>query len=195
MAGSATTCFPRSPRRPTAPTGPTRRGKTRAGEAATAPSEAPPGEAGGDATLVDSAPDLDAPAGDESLDASADVAAEAQCVASAAVDYCQVIPPLPAPPVIDGVLDCGPTPVAITPEDWRGAAPLPPFPPDNTSTVAAAWRPDGLYIFMSITTPAAIPADLSTDDYKGAGVEIFVDYRRVFATPGQYDEPGGPSQG
>lgn len=152
-------------------------------------SEAPTAEAGGDTTLGDGTPGLDA-TGDESLDANLDASADGQCTVRAAVDYCQVIPPLPAPPVIDGVLDCGPTPVAIVPEGWRGAAPLPPFPSGNTSTVAAAWRPDGLYIFMAITTPIAIPAELSDQDYKGAGVEIFVDDNGVFTTPGQYDVPG-----
>jgi hypothetical protein len=129
-------------------------------------------------------------------DSSSDVASEAgpdadaACSMSAVVDYCAAIPPLPAPPVIDGVLDCGPTLVPIVPEDWRGAAPLPPFPDGNSAEVAAAWRPDGLYIFMAVTTPAAIPADGTSPSYFGAGVELFVSHNGSFTSPPSYDNPG-----
>ncbi len=135
---------------------------------------------GGDSTVDDAPVDV---ASEPSADAS-------PCVASAAVDYCSTIPPLPAPPVIDGVLDCGPILQPIVPVGWRGAAPLPPFPSGNTAKVAAAWRSDGLYVFVDVTTPVAIPPDLSSPAYYGAGVEIFVDDDGAFATPGRYDTPG-----
>ncbi|MGH7438763.1 MAG: hypothetical protein ACRENE_24000, partial [Polyangiaceae bacterium] len=147
---------------PEAPSSPDATQSSEGGERQEA-SEAPSGEASdeaGDATTLDGTPDVDGAPGDETLDAAteAEVAA-GPCTPSAPVDYCQVIPPLSAPPVIDGILDCGPTLVPIASVDWRGAAPLPPFPAGNTSQVAAAWRPDGLYVFLSITTPVAIPAD------------------------------------
>jgi hypothetical protein len=141
-----------------------------------------------DEAATDAAPDGVPDAEDGPADGEAD--AESGCATTAAVDYCQSVPPLPAPPVIDGVLDCGPTPVPIVPEDWRGAAPLPPFPPGNSAQVAAAWRPDGLYVFIAVTTPVVIPADPAQLAYYGAGVEVFVDGDGLFTTPGLYDVPG-----
>jgi hypothetical protein len=144
--------------------------------------------------IVDATPDVEDGAEDSAPEAEAEAEAEAgpdaRCTQTAAVDYCQSVPPLPAPPIIDGALDCGPTLVPVVPEDWRGAAPLPPFPPGNSAEVAAAWRPDGLYVFIAVTTPVAIPADPWQQDYFGAGVEIFVDSDGVFTASGQYSDPG-----
>ena len=153
-------------------------------------SEATPEHDAADATEPESAPPE---AGEDVVaeaEAGPDASPETGCTPSAAADYCQSLPPLAAAPVIDGLLDCGPTLVPIAPEDWRGAAPLPPFPSGNTAALAAAWRPDGLYVFIAVTTPVAIPADLTSQDYFGAGVELFVDDDGVFAAPGQYDNPG-----
>jgi hypothetical protein len=147
-------------------------------------------EASGEATVSEagegSAPQDASP--DVLLDAGPD--GDGACSPSAVVDYCASIPPLPGPPVVDGVLDCGPALVPIVPEAWRGAAPLPPFPAGNTAEVAAAWRPDGLYVFLAVTTPAAIPPDPTTPAYFGAGVEIFVDDDGAFTSPPAYDAPG-----
>jgi hypothetical protein len=144
-----------------------------------------------DAPGVDAMEAMAAEAGGDSPgDVTSEPDADAACSMSAAVDYCQRIPPLPAAPVIDGVLDCGPTLVPIVPEDWRGAAPLPPFPAGNSAAVAAAWRPDGLYVFMEVTTGVAVPADPPSLDYRGAGVELFVDDDGSFASPPNYDNPG-----
>jgi|HubBroStandDraft_1064217.scaffolds.fasta_scaffold12031_6 hypothetical protein len=120
----------------------------------------------------------------------ADSPLEGGCVTSPDIDYCSGLPLLPAPPVIDGVLDCGPALVPLVPVDWSGPAPLPPFPAGNSASLAAAWRPDGLYVFMSVTTPAAIPADLSSPVYYGAGVEVFVDSDGLFPAAPNYDNPG-----
>jgi hypothetical protein len=156
----------------------------------------------GDVALADvvDASALDAPnaldATDATPDALADVAtetgpdADAMCAVSTIVDYCTAIPSLPAPPVIDGVLDCGPAPVPVTPEDWSGPSPLPPFPSGNSSELAAAWRPDGLYVYIAVTTPAYFPSDTGTPIYDGAGVEIFVDNDGVYANAPTYDNPG-----
>jgi hypothetical protein len=93
-------------------------------------------------------------------------------------------------PVIDGVLDCGPALVPITPLDWSGPSPLPPFPAGNSATLAAAWRPDGLYVFVDVTTPAAFPADAADPVFYGAGVELFVDSDGTSVSPPTYDNPG-----
>jgi hypothetical protein len=136
------------------------------------------------------APSIDAPALDASLVSDASFDADASCPVSATVDYCSALPPLPAPPVIDGVLDCGPALVPVPPVDWSGPPPLPAFPDGNSAEMAVAWRPDGLYVFIAVTTPAAFPADATDPAFYGAGVELFVDSDGVYASPPSYDNPG-----
>jgi hypothetical protein len=119
----------------------------------------------------------------------ADVA-DATCTVSTVADYCAALPPLPAAPIIDGVLDCGPALVALAPVDWNGPPPLPPFPAGNSAELAAAWRPDGLYVFVNVTTPAAFPAEAADPVFYGAGVEVFVDDDGVYASAPTYDAPG-----
>jgi hypothetical protein len=131
----------------------------------------------------DDAEPVDAPSGSDST-------ADAACVVSAIVDYCAALPPLPAAPVIDGVLDCGPALVAVTPLDWNGPPPLPPFPAGNSAELAVAWRPDGLYVFMNVTTPLATPAELADPAFYGAGIELFVDSDGAYASAPTYDDPG-----
>jgi hypothetical protein len=144
-----------------------------------------------DAPVTVDGPAIDAPAVDapDVSDASAD-AADASCPVSTTVDYCTALPPLPAPPVIDGTLDCGPALVAAPPVDWSGPPPLPAFPAGNSAQMAMAWRPDGLYVFIAVTTPAAFPADMTDPAFYGAGVELFVDSDGVYASPPSYDNPG-----
>ena len=143
-----------------------------------------------DATTPVDAPGVDAPTEDAPAIVDSGVDAEASCPASPVVDYCSSLPPLPAPPVIDGVLDCGPALVPAPPVDWIGPSPLPAFPAGNAAQVAVAWRPDGLYVFMDVTTPAAFPAELADPVFYGAGVELFVDDNAVYANPPSYDNPG-----
>jgi hypothetical protein len=134
----------------------------------------------------------DAPV-DASADSSADegIEAEAGCPDGAPADYCSGLPAMASAPVIDGVLDLSPcTLVDMTPEFWSGPPPLPPFPPGNTTQIAAAWRPDGLYVFLAVTTPADFPAEAGTPVFYGAGVELFVDNDGVYTSPPSYDDPG-----
>lgn len=94
-------------------------------------------------------------------------------------------------PVIDGVLDLSPCAlVDMAPEFWSGPAPLPPFPPGNSTRIAVAWRPDGLYLFIDVTTPASFPAEAGTPDFFGAGVEVFLDDDGTYASAPTYDNPG-----
>lgn len=150
----------------------------------------------GDATTESDAGATDASTGDviaDAADAGADSPAEAEagCMTSPLVDYCTGVPPLTAPPVIDGVLDpCGPALVAMTPVGWNGPPPLPPFPPGNSAAFAAAWRPDGLYVFIAVTTPADFPADASSPIFYGAGVELFVGSDGICTAPPTYNNPG-----
>jgi hypothetical protein len=94
---------------------------------------------------------------------------------------------LPNAPVIDGVLDCGPALVSIVPQGWNGVAPL---PAGNSAAIAAAWRPNGLYVFVRVTTPAVIPADPGSPPYDGAAAEVYVDSDGVFPNAPTYDNPG-----
>jgi hypothetical protein len=155
--------------------------------------EGPP-DALADTTTTDGFADAPGEATDDAepndATSSADSAADAACVVSQVVDYCAALPPLPAAPVIDGVLDCGPALVPVTPLDWNGPPPLPPFPAGNSTELAAAWRPDGLYVFMAVTTPSATPADPADPVFYGAGVELFVDNDGVYASAPTYDDPG-----
>jgi hypothetical protein len=132
----------------------------------------------------------DAPLDVAIADAQVADAADATCTVSTVADYCAALPPLPAAPIIDGVLDCGPALVAIAPVDWNGPPPLPPFPTGNSAELAAAWRPDGLYVFVNVTTPAAFPAEAADPVFYGAGVEVFVDDDGVYASAPTYDDPG-----
>jgi hypothetical protein len=177
-----------------------------------APAEDAPGAAD-DAAMLEDADDgstitdaadsesMAEPDADASLDgAAADAgdgnadAGDGRCVMSPIVDYCSAVPSLPAAPVIDGVLDpCGPSLVPVTPEGWVGPSPLPPLPAGNSSELAVAWRPDGLYVFVAVTTPAylASPEDAGTPIYYGAGVELFVDSTGVYTDPPAVNDPGG----
>jgi hypothetical protein len=100
-------------------------------------------------------------------------------------DYCSTVPALPAPPVIDGVLDCGPALGATAPVGWTGASAL---PAGNSAFVAAAWRPDGLYVFVEVVTPAVVPPDPGSPPFYGSGAEIYVDYK--VPSSSTYDNPG-----
>jgi hypothetical protein len=105
------------------------------------------------------------------------------------LDDCTGIVALPAPPVIDGVLDCGVPLWPMPLEGWSGANPL-------SSTVqasmAVAWRPDGLYFFVSVTGLGAMryPPPTGTDTWCGDAVELFVDDDGKYTNPPLYDDPG-----
>jgi hypothetical protein len=146
------------------------------------PDAASDGETSTDATAAIEA------GNDSPPDAPSAVGPDAPCSPGAVVDYCTSVSALPAPPVIDGVLDCGPALVAITPVGWRGAVAA--LPPGNSAALAAAWRPDGLYLFVEVTTPTAIAADPAAALYFGAATEIFVDDDGAYAAPPTYDNPG-----
>ena len=156
---------------------------TDAGEASATPSGdegdvSVPAEGGGDATADDAESEAAADAGD------AGVTADAACVTSAIVDYCSALPSLPAPPVIDGRLDCGPALLPIVPVSWTGPGVV---PAGNSAKLAAAWRPDGLYVFVEVTDPELIPADNGDPPWYGDGAEIYVDNDGLFPNSPAYD--------
>jgi hypothetical protein len=139
------------------------------------------------------APDV-ADAGAADLDASD--ASDANdgavgCPDGAQPDYCSTLPSMARAPVIDGVLDLSRCVLQdVTPQMWIGPSPLPPFPSGNSSRLAAAWRPDGIYVYVEVTTPAAFPAGLTDPDFFGAGAELFVDDDGAYAAAPTFDNPG-----
>jgi hypothetical protein len=155
-------------------------------------------EASADAALeasteagADAAPEAQAEAAtDGAMEAAPDSGAEAAtdggaCVTSTVTNYCSELPALPAPPVIDGVLDCGPTLVAMTPQGWNGTSSL---PAGNSASIAVAWRPNGLYVFVEVVTPVVIPADPGSPPYYGSGAEVYADSN--VPSSATYDSPG-----
>jgi hypothetical protein len=64
------------------------------------------------------------------------------------------------------------------------------MPIDATAEFAIAWRPDGIYFFLSVTDPTLVPAAATDDNWKGDGVELYVDSDGTFGAPPNYDDPG-----
>jgi hypothetical protein len=105
------------------------------------------------------------------------------------LDDCTGIVALPAPPVIDGVLECGIPLWPMPLQGWTGTSAIP-------STVQAnlgiAWRSDGLYFFVSVTGLGATryPAPPGIYPWCGDAVELFVDNDGQYSSPPNYDDPG-----
>ncbi len=107
--------------------------------------------------------------------------------AGAAPDYCAELPALAAVPVIDGQLDPGLVLRPLTPVAWTGAGVL---PAGQHAAYAAAWRPDGLYIYVEVVDPDRVPAAPGQFRWCGDGVELYVDADGSYASPPAYDDPG-----
>lgn len=103
-------------------------------------------------------------------------------------DYCTKLPALAAPPQLDGVLDCGPGLVDIPTTSWNTSQTL---PSDNHARYAAAWRPDGLYLYVEVDDMLRLPALASdVDPWCGDGVELYADSNGTFTSAPDYDYPG-----
>ncbi len=118
-------------------------------------------------------------------DGASDGAGDGACPAAPGVDYCATLPLLPAPPDIDGTLDCGVSLRDLTPIGWTDAS-----PPDATAQYAVAWRPDGLYFFVRVLDPSLVPAEPSEFSWQGDEVELYMDSDGTYAAPPAYDNPG-----
>lgn len=123
-------------------------------------------------------------------DAGPDAALDAgpTCHPSAASDYCTQLPALAQPPQLDGRLDCGPALIDLPAAGWDSTGTL---PSDNHARYAAAWRPDGLYVYVEVDDPLALPAVASdVDPWCGDGVELYVDSDGSYDSAPDYDDPG-----
>jgi hypothetical protein len=107
----------------------------------------------------------------------------------ASLDVCTGVGAMSTAPVIDGVLDCGiplwPMPVVVT----AGPGVI---PSGVQASIAAAWRPDGLYLFVRVTGAGATRTPAPTGDpaWCGDAIELFVDHDGVFPSAPDYNNPG-----
>jgi hypothetical protein len=121
-------------------------------------------------------------------DASMRADAGPTCTPSPTRDYCTHLPALPQAEVIDGTLDCGPSLIDLPPMGWNSSQSM---PTDNHARYAAAWRPNGLYIYVEVDDPLLLPALASdVDPWCGDGVELYADADGNYVSAPDYDYPG-----
>jgi hypothetical protein len=109
------------------------------------------------------------------------------CEPAQVADYCTNVPALPSAPVIDGVLDCGPTLLAIDPKAWNGTVAM---PADHVAKLALATRGDGLYVYVEVHGTSRLAHPSGTAIYCGDAVELYIDADATFDAAGAYDKPG-----
>jgi hypothetical protein len=121
-------------------------------------------------------------------DAAMTTDAGPDCTPIAPHDYCMRLPALARPPQIDGELDCGPPLAPLPAMGWNSTQSL---PADNHARYAAAWRPDGLYVYVEVDDPLLLPALASdVDPWCGDGVELYADADGNYVSAPDYDDPG-----
>jgi len=129
-------------------------------------------------------PSFDAAALDAGRD---DDAGSETCRASVVDDCCLNLPALAAPPQIDGVLDCGPPLLSFAPSAWNGKSSLPPA---HGASMAAAYRPDGLYVYVEVQGQPVATYPSGQAIYCGDAIELYVDGDGQPSSTGTYDSPG-----
>jgi hypothetical protein len=105
------------------------------------------------------------------------------------LDDCKALIEKPSAPVIDGVLDCG-VPLWAMPEaGWTGMSAI---PAGVKAEIGAAWRTDGLYLFVRVTGAGAhrYPAPSGDGPWCGDAVELFVDAHGFYPHAPDYNIPG-----
>lgn len=105
------------------------------------------------------------------------------------LDDCKSLIEKPSAPLIDGVLDCG-VPLWDMPEaGWTGNDPV---PSSIKAQIGAAWRTDGLYLFVRVTGAGAhrYPAPAGDGPWCGDAVELFVDSTGIYPDAPDYNVPG-----
>jgi hypothetical protein len=117
-----------------------------------------------------------------------DGAAHVGCTGAVAQvsDVCASVPGLPVTPVVDGLPDCDLPLYRLAPEAWDGDAGA----PDAVASYAVAFRPNGLYFYVQVTDPTAVPAAQGAPADQGDAVELFVDADGSFSAPPAFDGSG-----
>lgn len=151
--------------------------------------DAAPDVGGADtATAMDATDSSVAPDSSTGVDAEPDAPA---CTPPAppGLDDCNSLAAMPAAPVIDGILDCGVALWDMPQEGWTGTGSV---PVGVKTQIGAAWRSDGLYLFVRVTGAGAhrYPAPAGDGQWCGDAVELFVDSNGTYAHPPGYDVPG-----
>ena len=108
--------------------------------------------------------------------------------AAPAYDFCAELPALASAPVIDGALEPGLRLRPLEPLGWIGPAGGPP--PGQRADYAAAWLPDGFYVYVEVVDPGRVPAAPGHFRCCGDGVELYLDADGSYANPPAYDDPG-----
>jgi hypothetical protein len=111
-----------------------------------------------------------------------------ECNPPSVESYCAHIPALSDEPVIDGDLDCGAQLLELPPVGWNGVQPM---PADHRTLMAAATRPNGLYVYVEVhggEPPRPHPPGSYIDC--GDAVEIYVDADGAIDEKGKYSTPG-----
>jgi hypothetical protein len=116
-----------------------------------------------------------------------DAGSSSVCRPTAVADFCARLPVLPAAAVIDGVLDCGPAELALDPKGWSGASAM---PAGLVTRLAAASRPDGIYVYVEVHGQVPVPHPAGSEIYCGDAVELYVDASGTLDSAGHYSKPG-----
>ena len=111
------------------------------------------------------------------------------CALPSASDFCDALPALAAPPVIDGELECGLTLQPVPVVRWTGDAQN-PIPAGHSARMAWAWRPDGVYVFVDVDDATRLPSTMMPNVWCGDSLEIYVDADGSYPTTPMYDDPG-----
>ncbi len=118
----------------------------------------------------------------------ADLAADGGvgCAASKDLDYCSQLPRLVSAPAIDGTLECGLVLSPMQPLGWKSADAA----PDKHANYAAAWHPDGLYVYVEVHGPSVATHPAGEPIFCGDAVELYVDADAETDDAGSYDAIG-----
>lgn len=109
-----------------------------------------------------------------------------RCVADAGEDYCGALPALPGLPLIDGRLECGLHLSPMATLGWHGSTEL----PSKRASYAAAWRDDGLYLYVEVHGDAITPHPTEEPIFCGDAIELYVDADARNDDSGSYDATG-----
>lgn len=105
-------------------------------------------------------------------------------------DYCSEVPPLARAPLLDDGRVDEALPLAEVPSALWESLGSQLVPAGYSASIAAGWRPDGLYVFVDVTDPDRVPAAPGDPVWWGDAVELYVDHDGVLRSPPRYDDPG-----
>jgi hypothetical protein len=112
---------------------------------------------------------------------------EPACTRTDAEDYCAALPALSKVPVIDGELDCGPALVTLEGVGWTGPE---SSPVNHKTSFAAAWREDGLYVYVQVRGQVPVPHPADQPIFCGDGIELYIDADGDVDKAGNYNKSG-----